>query len=308
MVSMEYRLALAHRLEPVENSARALKKSLRFEIPLKEVEMKSRRLAVCFALLSLAVPASAQRANKVSATQELPAANEREPLKAHVPTDFWDGDDPNLSNLVTHPFANHGYIQRQTGPIHDRLNELDELTSQNSRMITNADTQAQHGLQMASEKASLADQHASDAMNRAQLAKSAAMDASMRVAAAEGVVGNLDQYNGREQTEIRFRPGQTVLSRNSKNALDTMAGPLESQKGYLIEIHGIAPGRGRAANANAKKMSDSVVRYLVSTHKIPMYRISVLNMVSGRMSRSRHARGRVEISVLQKGTVATARR
>ncbi|HEY1678491.1 MAG TPA: OmpA family protein [Candidatus Sulfotelmatobacter sp.] len=237
-----------------------------------------------------------------------PAASDREPLKAEVPTNFWDGDDPNLSNLVTHPFANKAYVQRQTRPIRDRLNELDELTSENSRKISAADTRAQRGIQMASEKASLADQHATDAMTRAQLAKAAAIDASMRVAAAESMVGNLEQYNGREQTEIRFRPGQNVLSRNAKNALDTMAGPLKSQNGYLIEVHGIAPGRGHAANANAKKMSDSVVRYLVSTHKIPMYRISVLNMSTGKRTRSRRARGRVEISLLKNGTVDTARR
>jgi OmpA family len=269
--------------------------------------MKSRVFAISVGLLFLTLPAGAQQGNgSPSAPQTV---SDREPLKATAPADFWDGDDPNIVNLVAHPFASKAYVQRQTRPIHDRLNELDELTSENSRMIKDLDTRAQRAIQMASEKSSLADQHATDAMNRAQLAKTAATEASTRVSAAEQTVGSLDQYKGGAQTEIRFRAGQSVLSKNAKDALDTMVSPLKSQKGYIIEIQGVAPGKGRVATLNAKKMSDSVVRYLVLTHKIPMYRISVLNMGTGQRAKSRRASaGRVEVSVLQNGVVSTAQR
>ena len=52
--------------------------------------------------------------------------SEREPIPPSTPKDFWDGDDPNFVNLVTHPFASKKYVQRQVGPIRDRINELDE--------------------------------------------------------------------------------------------------------------------------------------------------------------------------------------
>ena len=110
--------------------------------------MKSRLLlAIAVPLLFLALPALAQQGTP--ATEVSQNASDREPRKATKPTDFWDGDDPNVVNLVSHPFANKAYVQRQTRPIHDRLNELDELTSENSRMVKDVDSRAQRGIQMA---------------------------------------------------------------------------------------------------------------------------------------------------------------
>src|SRR5450631_2222527 len=97
---------------------------------------------------------NAQPAATASASQ---SASEREPLPPSTPKDFWDGDDPNFVNLVTHPFASKKYVQRQVGPIRDRINELDQLTSENSKSIKDVDSRATQGLQMASEKTSLAD-------------------------------------------------------------------------------------------------------------------------------------------------------
>ena len=173
---------------------------------------------------AFAVPALAQQTNATSSTQ--PAAtgdqgtpasssasiHDREPIPPPSSTNFWDGDDPNLINLVTHPFANKKYVQRQVGPIRDRLNELDELTSENGKTIRDVDTRAQQGIQLASEKVNLADQHATDASNKAQMAQTSATQASTHVATVEQMVGNIDQYKTGAQTEIRFRPGQTVLS------------------------------------------------------------------------------------------------
>src|SRR5207253_2481746 len=129
------------------------------------------------------------------------------------------------------PFARKKYVQRQTAPIRDRVNELDELTAANSKMIKDVDSRAQEGVRLAS-----------------------------------------------NQTEIRFRPGQTVLSKNAKAALDDMATPLKNQRGYIIEVQGFSSGRGTAAIQTSQKMADSVVRYLVLNHEIPVYRIYVVGM------------------------------
>lgn len=237
--------------------------------------------------------------------------SEREPLQADKNTNFWDGDDPNFANLITHPFANKKYVERQVGPIRDRLNELDQLTAENGRNAKDVDSRAQQGLQMVSEKTSLADQHSADAASKAQLAQTAANDATTRVSSAEQMVGNLDQYKGAAQTEIRFRPGQSVLSKNAKDALDQMAEGLKAQRSYIIEVRGFSPGHGQAAIASSQKMADSVVRYLVLTHGIPVYRIytmSVGNATIGGDATAKHvSTGRVEVSVL-KNDVTTAQR
>jgi outer membrane protein OmpA-like peptidoglycan-associated protein len=248
-------------------------------------------------------PSNAQPAN-TQAAQSVSASN-LEPLPDTKPRDFWDGDDPNLVNLVTHPFASKKYVQRQVGPIRDRLNELDELTSENGKQIKDVEGRAQAGIQLASEKSSLADQHAADAASKAQLAHTAATQVASRVSTEEQIVGNIDQYKGAAQTEIRFRPGQTVLSKAAKDALDEMAGPLKDQRSYIIEVRGFSAGRGQAAIASSQKIADSVVRYLVLNHQVPVYRIYVMSMGNAQVegaagtAAKQTSGGRVEVSVMK---------
>jgi outer membrane protein OmpA-like peptidoglycan-associated protein len=262
--------------------------------------------------ITLALPGFAQQSSSNTGTaDQTTSQSAREPLPPSTSKDFWDGDEPNLVNLVTHPFASKKYVQRLTRPIKDRLNELDELTAANNQAIRDVDTRAQHGIQLASEKTNLADTHATDAANRAQLAQTAASQAATRVSTAEQMVGNLDRYKGGAQTEIRFRSGQTVLSKEAKDALDAMAAPLKDQHSYIIEVQGFAPGHGQAAVAASQKMADSVVRYLVLSHQIPVYRIYVRGLGNTPLAAEgttakRISSGRVEVNLLKNDLMTSA--
>jgi outer membrane protein OmpA-like peptidoglycan-associated protein len=268
-------------------------------------------LLTFFLAVALALPAFAQQANsssQASSGSSSSSSADLEPLPPPAHTNFWDGDDPNLVNLVTHPFANKKYVQRMTRPIKDRLNELDELTAANAASIKDVDVRSQHGIQLASEKSSLADQHASDAATRAQQAQIAASSASSSVTTAEQMVGNLDLYKASAQTEIRFRPGQTVLSKQAKDALDEMAAPLQGQRSYVIEVRGFSPGSGQGAIVASQKMADSVVRYLVLSHNIPVYRIYTLGMGSAAAAddgETKHG-ARVEVSLMKNELASSA--
>src|SRR4029077_6805311 len=105
-----------------------------------------------------------------------------------------------------------------------------------------------------------------------------ATSAQTRVAVVETEVGNIDQYKSTPQTEILFRPGQTALSKQAKDALDEIATQLKDQHGYIIEVQGFSSGHGQTAIANSRKVADSVVRYLMLNHAIPAYRIYVIGM------------------------------
>jgi outer membrane protein OmpA-like peptidoglycan-associated protein len=270
----------------------------------------NRLTAFLSVLAILSMCASAQNAaNDGSSGSVNRSASERQPIPVPISDNFWDGDDPNFANLITHPFANKKYVQRHTQAIRDRMDELEQLTSENGRAIKDADSRAQQGVQLASEKSNFADQHAKDAGNKSQLAQNAATQASARVENAEKMVDNLDHYKGTAETEIRFRPGQSVLSKKAKDALDQMANPLKHQHGYIIEVRGFSAGRGQAATAAARKMADSVVRYLVLTQQIPMYRISVMSLGNSQPAGQKHTSGgRVEVSVLTNEFVSTAQR
>src|ERR1700687_4761010 len=245
-----------------------------------------------------APPPSTDQTSSMSSSQSIGATG-KQPLQTETREGFWGR---------VNPFARKKYVQRQTQPIRDRVNELDELTSANTRMIKDVDSRAQQGIQLASSKANEADQHAIDAGNRAQAAQQTATQANTRLSTVEQVVGNIDQYKASTQTEIRFRPGQSVLSQNAKTALDDMATPLKSQRGYIIEVQGFSSGHGQNAIATSQKMADSVVRYLVLNHDIPVYRIYVVGMgnapvpsasTEDQAKTKRTSGGRVEISLLK---------
>jgi outer membrane protein OmpA-like peptidoglycan-associated protein len=207
------------------------------------------------------------------------------------------------------PFARKKYVQRQMDPVRGRVNELDELTSANSKMIKDVDSRATEGVRLASVKANEADQHALDAGNRAQLAHQTAQQATARLQTVEKVVTNIDQFQPVSQTEIRFRPGQMALSQKAKSAIDELATPLKEQKGYVVEVQGFSSGKGQVAIGNSQHMAESVVRYLVINHDIPVYRIYTVGMgnapvtatnTEGKKPR-RTIGGRVEISLLKNG-------
>jgi len=280
--------------------------------------MKNRALVALIVAIVLALPAFAQQTNSTSqnqsassqsaqSSQTAPAdqtasaqtmgATGKQPLQPETHEGFWGH---------LNPFARKKYVQRQTSPIRDRVNELDELTAANSKMIKDVDARAQQGIQLASAKANEADQHAIDAGNKAQMAQQTATQANTRLSTVEQVVGNIDQYKAATQTEIRFRAGQSVLSQNAKSALDDMATPLKNQRGYIIEVQGFSSGRGQAAIATSQKMADSVVRYLVLNHDVPVYRIYVVGMGNAPVPNAdetsktkRTSGGRVEVSLLK---------
>ena len=112
--------------------------------------MKNRIWTALLLSTALAFSAFAQQTNPHSSTQ--PAARDDH--------DFWDGDEPGLAWLVLHPFASKGYVQRHVQPMQDQVKELDELTASNSKMIRDVDARAQQGIQLASTKTNVADEHA----------------------------------------------------------------------------------------------------------------------------------------------------
>src|SRR5437660_444483 len=262
---------------------------------------------------ALVIPAAAQNSNSSSDQQSQanqaqsqqtqqaqpadPAATGHEPLKYERHEGFWG---------KLNPFARKKYVSRQLDPIRGRVNELDELTAKNAKMIADVDGRATEGIRNAMSKANDADTHALDAGNRATQAQQTAQQATTRLATVEQAVTKIDTYEPITQAEIHFRPGQAVLSKKAKDALDEMATSLKDQKGYIVEVQGFSSGRGNAAIENSRQMAQSVVRYMVLNHEVPVYRIYTVGMgnapiqaAEGKKTRVRG--GRVEISLLKNG-------
>jgi len=267
--------------------------------------MKSRTLLGLPLALVMTISAAAQTQTETQTTtsqpppqQQLAAPNvePKEPLKVESKEGFWG---------KLNPFARKKYVRRQLEPVAGRVNELDELTASNARAINDVDARASEGIRVASLKANEADQRAIEANNKASLAHQTATQATEQLTKVEGTLQSLDQYQTITEAEIRFRPGQVTLSKKAKEALDEMAAPLKTQRGFVLEVQGFSSSRGVAGIENSKRLADAVVRYLVVEHEIPVYRIYTVGMgnavkpaADGEKPR-RTTGGRVEISLLR---------
>jgi outer membrane protein OmpA-like peptidoglycan-associated protein len=167
------------------------------------------------------------------------------------------------------PFARKKWVKRQLDPIKDRDNELDQLQAKNANDIRDVDSRSQAGIHRALDAANTADQHAQAAASTANSAQTLAGTASTRTAALNTTVGNLDQYSEVTSASVPFAKGRTALGPKGKADLDDLATKLAGEKGYIVEVEGYSRGGVQASQA----MADSVVRYLVEEHQVPIYRI-----------------------------------
>ena len=254
---------------------------------------------------AMAVPAVAQQNQSTPSDQPQAqqaqtndqTATGKDPLTYERKEGFWGH---------MNPFARKKYVNRQLDPVRGRVNELDELTAKNAKMIADVDARATEGIRNAMSKANEADTHALDAGTRANQAQQTAQQAHARIATVEDTVSKIDQYQPITQAEIRFRAGQNTLSKNAKDALDQMATSLKNQKGYIVEVEGFSPGNGGTAIENSREMAQMVVRYLVLNHEIPVYRIYTVGMGNAPIQAEdgkihRQKGGKVEISLLKNG-------
>ncbi|HEX3893387.1 MAG TPA: OmpA family protein [Terracidiphilus sp.] len=228
--------------------------------------------AVAILASALVVPAVAQQTP--SDSQNPPAAMTAQPSStppaapaANANTDkegFWGH---------VNPFARKKWVKKRLDPINDRLTELDQVNAKNASDIKDVDARAQAGIQKAQTTADAANQTATAAGTQAQNANTVAQGASGHVDQLNTTVNGLDQYKQINDLNVAFRGGSSLLSKDAKGQLDTLAQNLAGHQGYIVEIEARAPGAGTTGIQTSQKLAESVERYLVTEHQIPVYRM-----------------------------------
>jgi len=120
-------------------------------------------------------------------------------------------------------------------------------------------------------------------------------------------ISALDDYQVQNTTSILFKVGSAVLLPDARQKLDQVAQQALSAKGYVLEISGFASADG-STEANrrlSQRRADTVIRYLVENHNIPLRRIITpygygeLQPVADNATREgREQNRRVEVKVL----------
>jgi OmpA-OmpF porin, OOP family len=182
--------------------------------------------------------------------------------------------------LVSTGCATKNYVRKETAPIVNKVNELDDLTSQNTRDIRDLDTRATQGIQTAQSKADAADQKALVAGKTADEANVLATQASTRVETLHNTVANLDNYKPVVETSVHFGFDQANLTAKAKEALDQLAQEIPNQKHYILVVEGATDSVGDA-NYNyqlSERRAAAVIQYLAEEHSIPAHKIHVIGL------------------------------
>jgi outer membrane protein OmpA-like peptidoglycan-associated protein len=240
-------------------------------------------IAAILLAASIGMPAMAQNAPAASGAPQTSASPASTSPSATDSSTYATGQPlPTKSNEgfwgKMNPLARKKWVNRQVGPVKDRLNELDQLTAKNANDIKDVDSRAQAGIHQAQTTADQANQQALQASTQAGQAQQMAQQATTQTTQLNTTVNNLDQYQQITDTELHFRSSQIALNAKAKEALDQVATQLQGQKGYIVEVQGYSHARGQAGIQKSQDMADAVVRYLVVDHHVPVYRIYRLAM------------------------------
>jgi OmpA-OmpF porin, OOP family len=172
------------------------------------------------------------------------------------------------------------YVKQQTTPLINKTNELDDMTAKNSRDIKDVDARAQAGIAAVNAKTVEVDQKAQTAGQNATSAQQMADAANGRVSMLTNTVANLDNYRPVAETSVKFGFNKDILTAQSKEALDQMAGSIASTKGYIITLEGGTDSVG-SADYNyelSQRRANSVIQYLASKYSVPAHKIYVIGL------------------------------
>jgi len=157
---------------------------------------------------------------------------------------------------------------------------------------------------------------ANTAKGGARAAQETADSAVAGVNATNDRISALDDYEPQTVLAVNFKTGSSMLSKDSKAQLDEVATKALNSKGYVIEVSGFADATGSVARNRAlsARRADTVIRYLIENHSIPLRRIVTpygygeSNPVAENTSRDGRAQNRrVEVKLLvNKGLIQSA--
>jgi len=196
--------------------------------------------------------------------------------------------------------------------VESRAAPLEDRASTTETKLTQVEQNAQRLSGQMDELAAVAN----TAKGGAKAAQETADSAVKGVSATNDRISALDDYEPQAVLAVNFKVGSALLTVDSKAQLDELATKALNAKGYVVEVSGFTDASGSVEKNRAlsQRRADTVIRYLVETHNIPLRRIVTpygygeSNPVAENTSRAGRAQNRrVEVKLLvNKGLIQQA--
>lgn len=205
--------------------------------------------------------------------------------------------------------ATKKYVRQTVDPVSGKLDQVSTKTDQQGQTLDqtrstldqtrstldqtrSTQEKDEAALSATNERALSADNHAGQAMSRAEDAGKRADQANQGLNDLRSTVANLDDYKQIGNTTVNFKFNSDKLTSEGKMALDQMVMNQSQYKRYFIAVEGFTDKVG-SADYNAalsRRRADAVVEYLVAQHDIPIFRIHMVGL--GQMKPVEDARSR----------------
>jgi OOP family OmpA-OmpF porin len=230
--------------------------------------------------------------------------------------------------LLSGGCATKKYVRNTTAPIQAKVDQVGEQTTKNGERIEDTRTQVKQvderataGIKAAQDTAAAAtaaadqhagtaDQHATEAMTRANQANQLGQQNAQGLEGLRAVVANLDDYKMQTQIAIQFDFNKYNLTGNGKDDLDKIATAVKSDRRFFIAVEGYTDATGSKAynDTLSRQRAEQVVQFLVTKYDIPIYRIHMIGLGQMRPLDEAHNRTaraknrRVEVKVFTAST------
>lgn len=152
-----------------------------------------------------------------------------------------------------------------------RVNPVEGRVGDAENRITSAEQNAQRLSGQLDELTAISNA----ARGGAKAAQDSADAAISGVNATNTRITELDEFAVSNSATVNFKVGSAVLSPDAKTQLDTLAQNVASMKGYVVEVTGYSDSTGNKEKNRvlSERRADTVRRYLVENHGIPLRRI-----------------------------------
>ena len=201
------------------------------------------------------------------------------------------------SVVFTAGCATKNHVAKETAPLINKTNELDDLTAKTTRDIKDLDTRTQKSILDVNAKSDAADKKAADARQAADQAQELATKANTGVDTLTNQVLNMDNYRPVAETAVHFGFNKADLTKKAKEALDQLATEVPNTKGYILVLEGGTDSVG-GADYNYKlseRRAQAVIQYLAAEHQVPAHKVYVIGLGKDKpVEKNSTAKGRAE--------------
>ena len=206
--------------------------------------------------------------------------------------------------------ATKNYVRENVDPLQNKLDQVSQQVSQQGTELqqTRQDVEKNStAISATEEKASAADQRATDALNGVK-------QNQQEINQLRKVVADIDDYRVIDQTTVLFPINSAKLHDEDKQQLDHLVSNANSLKRYFLAIAGYTDQTGSAAYniALSKRRADAVVLYLASQRSVPFYQMRTIGfgedqlVDEGASSEARAMSRRVEVRIYSADDAKTA--